>query len=67
MSLDFHADTLCVTTKDGRQISVPIAWFAFLVNATDEKCRNFTICGHSIYWHALEDGIDIDVILLGQA
>ncbi|MDZ4767562.1 MAG: DUF2442 domain-containing protein [Chloroflexota bacterium] len=67
VSLQFYGDALCIATKDGREIKVPIDWFTFLDRATTEQRSNFQLYGHSIYWPDLEDGIDMDVILLGRA
>lgn len=66
IALQFYADAICITTRDGREIKVPMAWFEFLHQATEQQRSNFKLYGHAIYWPELEDGIDMDVILMGR-
>jgi hypothetical protein len=59
-------EQLVVKTQDGREIRVPVSWFPFLVNATDEQRQNFEIGGTDIYWPDLDDGVSMETILLGR-
>ncbi len=61
------ADELIVRTRDGRTIHTPLSWFPFLVNATDKQRQNFEVMGTDIYWSDLEDGVSMEVILLGRS
>jgi Protein of unknown function (DUF2442) len=43
--VSFSADSLSVTLKDGRVISVPLAWYPKLLHATPEQLRRWKIAG----------------------
>jgi hypothetical protein len=57
---------LSVTTRDGRVISVPLNWFPFLQAATPEQRADVTLWGHTLFWNQLDDGLSMQVILLGR-
>jgi hypothetical protein len=57
---------LIVGTRDGRIIHTPLAWFPFLVNADREQRQNFRVVGSTILWEALDDGVSMETILLGD-
>jgi len=42
-SVDFTADSLCVSLRDGRTISVPLAWYPRLLHASKEQLGNWKI------------------------
>jgi len=56
-----EASSLRVAVEDGREISVPLAWFDWLAKATDDQRRDFTLIGGGagIWWEALDDGISV--------
>jgi hypothetical protein len=56
-----EADVLRVTVRDGRIITVPLAWFEWLAGADEARRRDFSIVGGGagIWWDALDDGISI--------
>lgn len=58
-------EEIVVTTVDGRSIHAPLAWFPFLVNATEQQRQNFRIMGWVIDWEELDDGISMEPFLLG--
>jgi hypothetical protein len=37
LDVQFTDDTLCVSLRDGRTISVPLAWYPRLLNATAQQ------------------------------
>ncbi|MDE3213754.1 MAG: DUF2442 domain-containing protein, partial [Bacteroidota bacterium] len=39
----FSADSLSVALKDGRTISVPLAWYPKLLHASEEQRKKWTI------------------------
>lgn len=52
---------LVVTLRDGREISVPVAWFDWLAEATEEQRRDLRIAedGAGIWWNQLDDGVSV--------
>lgn len=60
-SAAIEGERLCVSLKDGREVSVPVSWFAFLANASPEERQQFHLdeYGAAIEWNGLEDGISV--------
>jgi hypothetical protein len=60
----FDADRLCVAVEDGREVSVPIAWFDWLSVASDQQRAGLRIIGGGagIWWDSLEDGISVPAL-----
>jgi len=52
---------LVVTLRDGREISVPVAWFDWLAAAREDQRRDFRIAedGAGIWWDQLDDGVSV--------
>lgn len=44
-SVEFSEDVLSVSLMDGRTISVPLAWYPRLLNATPKQRLNWQIAG----------------------
>lgn len=61
-------DTLTVELSDGRGISVPLAWFPRLVQATPAERKNWRLIGRGrgIHWELLDEDISIDGLLAGR-
>ena len=61
-------DTLAVELRDGRSISVPLAWFPRLVHATPTERKNWRLIGRGrgIHWEMLDEDISIDGLLSGK-
>ena len=61
-------DTLTVDLSDGRTISVPLAWFPRLVNASTEERNNWRLIGrgHGIHWQDIDEDISIEGLLAGR-
>ena len=60
-------DTLGVDLSDGRSISVPLAWFPRLVQATAQERENWRLIGRGvgIHWEDLDEDISVETLLLG--
>jgi uncharacterized protein DUF2442 len=43
--VSFTSDTLSVSLKDGRTITVPLAWYPKLFHALPDQLRNWKISG----------------------
>jgi Protein of unknown function (DUF2442) len=61
-------DTLSADLSDGRTISVPVAWYPRLMNASMEERNDwrFIADGEGIHWIQLDEDISIKNLLLGQ-
>ena len=55
------ASSLRVAVEDGREISVPLAWFEWLAGATEDQRLDFKVIGGGagIWWETLDDGISV--------
>jgi hypothetical protein len=60
-----HDDLISVTLADGRIISNPLAWHPWLANATPEQQANVEYGAFSVDWPDLDEGLDIQGMLLG--
>lgn len=61
-------DTLHVDLSDGRTISVPLAWFPRLQQATNEERNNWRLIGkgQGIHWTDIDEDISIEGLLAGR-
>ena len=59
------ATRLSIGLVDGRELSVPLAWFDWLANAAEEQREDFAIIGGGagIWWKQLDDGISVPLLL----
>jgi hypothetical protein len=63
----FDDDTVNVRLKDGRTISVPLAWYPRLFNATSEQRRDWNVAGggYGIHWPQIDEDISTEGLLRG--
>ena len=61
-------DTLTAELSDGRTISVPLAWYPRLVNATEEERGNWRLIGggQGIHWPDLDEDVSVEGLLAGR-
>ena len=59
---------LIVWLADGRKLSVPIAWYPRLANATPEQRRNWEIIGPGVgfHWPDVDEDLSVEGMLLGS-
>jgi hypothetical protein len=59
------ADRLHVTLADGREIIVPVNWFDWLANATEEQRSVLDLIegGEGIWWEQLDEGVSVPGLL----
>jgi len=59
------ADILHVVLADGREISVPLAWFPRLLNAKEEQQRQWRLIGGGIgiHWPLIDEDISVESLL----
>ena len=60
-------DNLIVDLMDGRTISVPLAWYPRLMDATQAQLKRWEICGggYGIHWPAIDEDLSTDGLLRG--
>ena len=65
LSLTIGIDNITAGISDGRIISIPIAWFPRLSNATESELKNFEISptGYGIHWPDVDEDISIKAFL----
>jgi hypothetical protein len=65
--VSFNRETLSVRLKDGRTISVPLAWYPRLLQATDEQRKKWKIAGggYGIHWPAIDEDLSTEGLLRG--
>ncbi|RJP90510.1 MAG: DUF2442 domain-containing protein [Desulfobacteraceae bacterium] len=61
-------DTLTVELDDGRSVSVPLAWYPRLLNATQEEKADWRLIGNGrgIHWESIDEDISVEGILFGR-
>ena len=61
-------ETLSVELSDGRTISVPLAWYPRLLNATEKEKKNWRLIGRGvgIHWEDIDEDISVKALLLGR-
>lgn len=59
--IEITEDTLVVHVKDGRTISVPLAWFPRLLDATQAQLVNYRFIGNGIgiHWPDLDEDLSV--------
>ena len=64
----FDENNLWLQLRDGRQLSVPLAYFPRLLKATPAQRKKFELSGGStgIHWDELDEDISVAGLLLGQ-
>jgi hypothetical protein len=58
-------DELSVVLADGRRISVPLAWFPRLLEATPEQRAHFELMGdgRGIHWPEIDEDLSVAALL----
>jgi hypothetical protein len=65
--VSFTADSLSVSLKDGRIITVPLAWYPKLLHASPAQLQNWKIAGggYGIHWPELDEDLNTEGLLRG--
>ena len=63
----FKGDSLIVSLKDGREISVPLAWYPRLQNASASQRKHFKLAGggYGIHWPEIDEDLSTEGLLRG--
>jgi len=66
-SIEFDDVMMHVTLADGRLLSVPLAWFPLLRNATTEQRSRYEIGGGgiSLHWPDLDEDLSMAGLMAG--
>jgi hypothetical protein len=66
-AVELTFDTLSVALMDGRTISVPLAWYPRLLNATPAERNNWQIAGggYGIHWPEIDEDLNTEGLLRG--
>ena len=61
-------DTLTVNLRDGRTISVPLAWYPRLMHASTRERKNWRLIGkgQGIHWPDVEEDVSVSGLLVGN-
>jgi hypothetical protein len=64
-SATIDADRLRVNLEDGRELSVPLAWFRWLDDASAEQRADLEVIefGLGIWWEGLDEGVSVPWLL----
>jgi Protein of unknown function (DUF2442) len=67
MNVRISEDALTVDLADGRTISVPLAWYPKLLNATAEQQANWCVAGggYGIHWPDIDEDLSTAGLLRG--
>jgi hypothetical protein len=63
----FTRDDMSVDLRDGRTITVPLAWYPRLLNATSKQRKNWRIAGggYGIHWPEIDEDLSTEGMLRG--
>jgi hypothetical protein len=67
VGLEIDDDTLSVSLMDGRTISVPLAWYPRLLDATKVQRENWKIAGggYGLHWPDIDEDLSTEGLLRG--
>lgn len=66
-TVEVDSEQLIVALMDGRTISVPLAWYPRLLNATPEQRRHYEIAGggYGLHWRDIDEDLSTEGLLRG--
>lgn len=61
----FADDRMFILLRDGRELSVPLAWFPLLQGASPEQRAGWRLigAGEGIHWEALDEDVSVPRLL----
>lgn len=65
--VQFVTDSLSVSLKDGRSITVPLTSYPKLLKASDAERENWQVCGggYGIHWPDVDEDLSTEGLLRG--
>ena len=66
VKVSFTDDEISVQLMDGRTITVPLAWYPRLLNATPEQRENWQIAGggYGLHWPDIDEDLSTEGLLV---
>ena len=65
MTVRFTDSQVVIGMSDGRTLGLPLYFFPWLQNATDEQRQNYQLNYYTVDWEDLDQGIDMVAMLTG--
>jgi len=67
-TVTFSSDSMIVPLDDGRNLSVPLAWYPRLLHGTMQEREQFVLIGdgEGIHWPKLDEDISVEGLLAGR-
>lgn len=68
LKVDFRDEFMDLCLSDGRELSIPLAWYPKLASADHKSLRNFEVSpgGYGIHWPTLDEDLSVKGFLLPQ-
>ena len=66
IAVEFHDEMVYLRLADGRVIGNPIEWHPWLAAATPEQRANVEMYELSVYFPALDEGLDVEEMMKGM-
>lgn len=68
IDVSFAIETFSVTLDDGRELTIPLAWFPRLLHGTPEQLEQWELIGRGegLHWEALDEDISVAGLLAGR-
>lgn len=65
MKVQIDKNKITALMSDGREVSIPTAWFVRLTNATLKQLKNFEVSpsGYGIHWPDVDEDISVKSFL----
>jgi Protein of unknown function (DUF2442) len=65
-SVRFDDDSMWVSLSDGRVLSVPLAWFPRLLNASAAQRSQVELSRTGLHWEAIDEDVSVQGLLAGR-
>lgn len=68
VGVTFQTDAFCVALADGRELTIPLAWFPRLLHATPAQLERWELIGRGqgIHWPDVDEDISVAGLLAGR-
>lgn len=65
-SVRFDEDSMWVSLSDGRVLSVPLAWFPRLLDASEAQRQQVELSRTGLHWDCINEDISVQGLLAGR-